>query len=84
MLIIALIVRKNEDFFPNLFGYFGFDSSTNSLSNTRSRNEATQAELVMAQKWVFKKNNFTRKLFKLTSTPYVKFKVNDTPFNRYT
>lgn len=55
MLIIALIVRKNEDFFPNLFGYFSFDSSNNSLSNTRSRNEATQAELVMAQKWVFKK-----------------------------
>lgn len=51
MLIIALIVRKNEDF----FGYFSFDSSNNSLSNTRSRNEATQAELVMAQKWVFKK-----------------------------
>ena len=52
MLIIALIVRKNVDFFPNLFG---FDSSNNSLSNTRSRNEATQAELVMAQKRVLKK-----------------------------
>lgn len=52
MLIIALIVRKNVDFFPNLFG---FDSSNNLLSNTRSRNEATQAKLVMAQKWVLKK-----------------------------
>lgn len=52
MLIIALIVRKNVDFFPNLFG---FDSSNNLLSNTRSRNEATQAKLAMAQKWVFKK-----------------------------
>lgn len=50
MLIIALIVRKNVDFFPNLFDYFGFDSRNYSLSNTRSRNEATQAELVMAQK----------------------------------
>jgi len=55
MLIIALIVRKNVDFFPNLFGYFGFDSSNNWLSDTTSRNEATQTELVMAQKWVFKK-----------------------------
>lgn len=52
MLIIALIVRKNVDFFPNLFG---FDSSNNSLSNTTSRNEATQAELVMAHEMSFQK-----------------------------